>query len=279
MTSTTPTTAPTADLAGWTQKSFTAAGITHDCFEKAPVGGGPGVVLIPEIPGMAPEVMGMAQHLVDNGFSVVIPSLFGQPGRAVSAAYMASTIPKLCISKEFRAFATNAQRPVTAYLRALASDLNARTPGAGVGVVGMCFSGGFSLATAVDDAVVAAVASQPSVPFPLGAARKRDPGMSPEEFDALARRTASGEVCLLGLRFSEDKAAPAERFVTLKARLGDRFEVIELDSSKGNSGGFSSSAHCVITREVREEPANEAFSARERVVSFLRENVTGAARQ
>lgn len=41
-------TAPEADLTGWTAAPFTADGMTHDVYHK---GEGPGVVLIPEMPG------------------------------------------------------------------------------------------------------------------------------------------------------------------------------------------------------------------------------------
>ena len=37
------------------------------------------------------------------------------------------------------------------FLRALARDLHASTPGKGVGVIGQCFTGGFALAAAVDE--------------------------------------------------------------------------------------------------------------------------------
>ena len=40
----------------------------------------------------------------------------------------------------------------------------------------------------------------------------------------------------MGLRFSEDQMLPGERFKTLKDRLGDAFEVIEIDSGPGNPG-------------------------------------------
>ena len=50
-----------------------------------------------------------------------------------------------CVAKEFAAFATNADRPIAHYLRALARDLNEKTPGKGVGVIGQCFTGGFAL--------------------------------------------------------------------------------------------------------------------------------------
>ena len=66
------------------------------------------------------------------------------------------------------ALALGAERPFSRWLRALAADLAARTPGPGVGVIGMCFTGGFALAAAVDDSVLASVLSQPSLPFPTG---------------------------------------------------------------------------------------------------------------
>ena len=49
---------------------------------------------------------------------------------------------------------------------------------------------------------------------------------------------------------------PGERFKTLKDRLGDAFEVIEIDSSRGNPHGFGPLAHSVLTREVREVEGN-----------------------
>jgi hypothetical protein len=73
----------------------------------------------------------------------------------------------------------------------------------------------------------------------------------------------------MGLRFSEDKMAPGERFVTLKQRLGDAFEVIELDSGPGNQHGFGKMAHSVLTDEVREVDGHPAYEARKRVVEFL----------
>jgi dienelactone hydrolase len=266
------TTAPVSDLTGWVKAPFTGAGITYDCFEK---GSGPGVVLIPEVPGITPQVLGLAEHLVQEGFTVVVPSPFGEPGHPMTGGYTLRTVLRLCVSAEFRAFAINVHRPITDFFRAVAADLAARTPGPGVGVIGMCFTGGFALAAAVDDSVLASVISQPGVPFPVSRARRLDATVSPEEFDRIAERADDGAVCALGLRFSEDGTAPRERFDTIKRRLGDAFEIIELDSSSGNPDGFSSRAHSVLTGEVRENPANAAFDARRRTVEFLRERIGG----
>ncbi|HET7073833.1 MAG TPA: dienelactone hydrolase family protein [Mycobacterium sp.] len=259
-------TAPEADLSGWSAAPFSDGGYTHDVYRK---GAGPGVLLIPELPGITPGVLGLGDHLVDNGFTVAIPSLFGEPAKPVTNRYVTAAIARACVAREFAAFATNRQRPVSLFLRGLARDLNASTPGKGVGVIGQCFTGGFALAAAVDDSVLAPVLSQPSAPFPLGDARRRDPGLSESELATVADRCANDGLCALGLRFSEDWKAPRERFATLKARLGDAFEVIEIDSGPGNAGGFDKSAHSVLTEEVREVDGQPAYEARKRVVEFL----------
>jgi dienelactone hydrolase len=264
-------TAPEADLSGWSAAPFTGGGYTHDVYRR---GAGPGVVLIPEIPGIHPGVLALGNHLVDNRFTVAIPSLFGEPGKSATAGYVAAAIARACVAREFAAFATNKQRPVSLFLRALARDLNASTPGKGVGVIGQCFTGGFALAAAVDDSVLAPVLSQPSVPFPLGSARRRDPGLSESELTTVADRCTNEGLCAMGLRFSEDAMSPRDRFTALKERLGDAFEVIEIDSRPGNEYGFGKMAHSVLTLEVREVDGQPAYEARKRVVEFLTARLT-----
>jgi dienelactone hydrolase len=264
-------TAPESDLTGWTVSPFSAAGYTHDVYRR---GEGPGVVLIPEMPGLHPGVLALGNHLVDNGFTVAAPSLFGTPGAPAMRPGAVPVMLRGCVAKEFAGFATNADRPVAHYLRALARDLNEKTPGKGVGVIGQCFTGGFALAVAVDDSVLAPVMSQPSLPFPLTPKQRRDPGLSEGELKVIERRAADEGLCAMGLRFSEDPLVPAERFKTLKDRLGDAFEVIEISSKKGNEHGFGKMAHSVLTLEVREQETHPAYAARKRVVEFLTERLT-----
>ena len=267
-------TAPVGTLDGWAASPFTSGDITHDVYER---GSGPGVILVPEVPGMTPEVLGLADHLVESGFTVAVPSPFGTPGAEGDGAAVLRVLPRLCVSREFRAFATEVRRPFTDWLRALAADLATRTPGPGVGVIGMCFTGGFALAAAVDGSVVASVVSQPGVPFAVGRARSVNAGLSSADLQLVAERAERGEVCALGLRFSQDAAVPRARFETLRRRLGDAFEVIELDSAPGNPGGFSRSAHSVLTGEVRDRAGHPALAARTRVVEFLRERLASPA--
>ena len=78
---------------------FTGGGYTHDVYRK---GAGLGVVLIPEIPGIHPGVLALGNHLVDGGFTVAIPSLFGTPGRPVSVGYALPTIARACVARGSR---------------------------------------------------------------------------------------------------------------------------------------------------------------------------------
>ena len=68
-------------LAGWARAPFTAAGLTRDVYRR---GSGPGVVVIHEIPGITPKVAQFANDVVDAGFTVVMPSLVGTPGKELS---------------------------------------------------------------------------------------------------------------------------------------------------------------------------------------------------
>jgi dienelactone hydrolase len=262
---------PAADvLQGWASAPFTAAGVTHDVYTR---GSGPGVVLLPEIPGMTPQVMGLANHLVDAGFTVAVPSLFGEPGRPLSGGYALRTIAKACITREFAAFARNAERPIAEYVRALARDLHGRVGGRGVGVIGMCFSGGFALASAVEPAVLAAVGSQPSVPFPVSRGHKRDLGMSEREQTVVAERVRDDGLCLVGLRFSEDAASPADRFAELGKAFGPGWRAIPLNSKPGNPDGIGKREHSVLTSADVEKPGHPTKRARAEITELLRERL------
>jgi dienelactone hydrolase len=178
----------------------------------------------------------------------------------------------VCISREFAAFARRADRPVAEFVRALARSLHADVGGPGVGVIGMCFTGGFALAAAVEPAVLAPVASQPSVPFPLGS-RKTDVGMSDRERDAVVRRVREDGLCALGLRFSEDRVSPRARFDRLAALLGDGWRVIEIDSSPGNPHGIGRHEHSVLTSHDVGTRGHPVTDARNEALAFLRERL------
>ena len=70
--------------------------------------------------------------------------------------------------------------------------------------------------------------------------------------------------------------SPGARFKTLKDRLGDAFEVIEIDSKKGNAHGIGRMAHSVLTDQVREVDGHPAYEARKRVVEFLTQRLAAS---
>jgi dienelactone hydrolase len=257
-------------LEGFRTSSFTADGATRPVHE---IGTGPAVIVIAEIPGITPEVAGFARRVADAGMTAVLPELFGEPGRPLSGAYAGRVFFRACIAREFATLALNRTSPVTAWLRALARDAHTRCGDPGVGVVGMCFTGGFALGMMLDDDVVAPVLSQPSLPFPIGRRRKAAVGVSDTDFQRVKERVASG-VCVLGLRFTADIAVPAERFETLRRELGDGFVAVEIDSSPGNPYGIPRRAHSVLTNDLVDEPGHPTRVALDRVLEFLRERLT-----
>ena len=242
---------PVADLDRWTRGTFTADGVTHPTYRR---GTGPGVILVHELPGISPEVIVFADEVVDAGFTVVMPHLFGTPGASLSVRTIATTLPRVCVNREFNKLAVGKTSPVATWLRALARDLHAELGGVGVGALGMCFTGGFALAMMVDPAVAAPVVAQPSLPFPIGKARADDLNLSPADLAAVKARAAAG--CpVLGVKYAEDGGS-GTRFDRLDRELGPAFRRIELEG-KG---------HATLTVHRQQRAVDE-------VLAFFRERL------
>ncbi len=253
-------------LEGFERSTFTAEGTTRTVYRT---GTGPAVVVISEMPGITPNVARFARLVAGIGCTAVMPHLFGEDGRPPSGGYTLSSLATVCISREFALLALGRTSPVTTWLRALARDEHDRCGGPGVGAIGMCLTGGFALAMMVDEVVVAPVLSQPSLPIPLGASRRRAIGISEEDTRRVVERVAAG-TCVLGLRFSGDKTSPPERFETLRALLGDGFVGVELDSSPGNPYGHRKAAHSVLTEDLDDRPGTPTREALDRVLDLFR---------
>jgi dienelactone hydrolase len=246
-------------LAGFIKGTFTHDGATKDVYR---MGEGPAVIVISEIPGITPAVAGFAEKVAAIGCTAVMPSLFGTPGKEMSMPYAMRSLVGNCVSKEFMAFTKGKTSPVTVWLRALAKQEHERCGGPGVGVVGMCFTGGFALAMMVDPFVLAPVLSQPSLPIVLPWKKENasDLGISDGDLAAVKDRCAAeDDLCVLGLRFTNDKLAPGARFRRLEKELGDSFVGVEIDSSPGNAGGYETSAHSVLTEHLVPEALDQVL--------------------
>ena len=255
-------------LDGFESTTFEFDGTTRDVLRR---GSGPAVIVIAEMPGITPGVLAFARRVVDVGCTAVLPSLFGTPGKAIGAGYALSSLGPACVSREFTTMALKKTSPVTSWLLALSREEHARCGGPGVGVVGMCFTGGFALGMMVDDAVIAPVLSQPSLPFAIGKARSADVGVSDADLDRVKQRCeADPSLCLLGLRFTDDRTSPHGRFATLERALGDSFVGVEIDSSSGNPYGHPRTAHSVLTENLIDEPGQPTHDALQQVLDLFR---------
>jgi dienelactone hydrolase len=243
----------TAVLDGWVDGTFGHDGLVRATYRK---GSGPAVIVIHEIPGITPAVIRFAEDVVGGGFTVVMPLLVGEAGRDMSAPYIARSIAKVCVAKEFTTWARNQTSPIVGWLTALARQLQAECGGPGVGAVGMCFSGGFALAMLVDDATVAPVCSQPSLPFAVGTDRRSDLNLSPEDL-ARVRERVHGGCEVLALQFEGDRAV-GDRLGAMRRALGPNVLTVELAPPAGVKR-----PHSVLT-EHRDEPSVD------RVLAFLR---------
>lgn len=266
--------APRGDLSTFAKAAFGHGGHEHPVYRK---GSGPAVVVITEMPGISPQVLGFADRVVDLGCSVALPDLFGTAGREPTAGgtlamtrYTLGSLLHVCISREFTLFAAGKSSPVVDWLRALARAEHERCGGPGVGAVGMCFTGGFALAMATDPVVLAPVLSQPSLPMGITRKHRASIDCSTAELDTVAGRCAADGLRVIGLRFDGDPFVPPERFQFLRDRLGDGFVAVELKQSDGHPDGPLKKSHSVLTGALIDEPGQPTRAALDQVLELFR---------
>lgn len=259
-------------LGGFETFDFRQGVWTRPVFRR---GGGPAVIVIHEIPGLHPLVIRFAKRLVDAGFTVYLPSLFGEPGRPVDTAYaLKSFASVLCIRREFDLWSADRSSPIVDWLRALARRAHKECGGKGVGAIGMCLTGNFALAMMTEPKVIAPVLAEPSLPLPIGAARRAALGISPQELACAKRRSREENLSILALRFRDDPYVPPERFDRLRAEFGERLEAIELDPASA-APNAPKPAHSVLTVHLRDDdPAGETRRAEARVIDFFRQRLS-----
>nr|MBA3283361.1 dienelactone hydrolase [Acidimicrobiia bacterium] len=212
------------------------------------------------------------------GCTAVLPHLFGVPGKdpspggAVSLPglnhYVSSLVPA-CVSREFTTLAVGKTSPVVTWLRALAASEHERCGGPGVGAVGMCFTGGYALAMAADDRLLAPVLSQPSMPLGITRKQKHNIDISSEDLAKVKDRCANQGLEVIGLRFKGDRLVPGERFEFLREQLGDAFIGVELDDADANPVA-ALSPHSVLTEHLVDEPGSATRAALDQVLDLFR---------
>jgi len=252
-------------LPDFTSFAFTHAGRQRTIYRN---GEGPAVLIMHEVPGISAEVVRFARRVVDAGFTVFMPHLFGPVGIKTTPFNRLPELLRICISREFHVLAENRSSPIADWLRALARHIHEKMGGRGIGVVGMCVTGNFALTLTLDPWVVAPVMGHPSLPLPITRAKAAAVHVTPETFANARRRTTEEGLKVLGVRFHGDTLfCRAARFETLRRELGEGFEAIELPAASAKPQ--PEPPHSVLTIGLIDRAGEPTHEAVERLLSFL----------
>jgi len=243
-------------LSDWEKSEFSTTEVdgkplAHDVYTK---GTGPVVLIIQELPGIGTETRRLADKLIAAGFTVVLPHLFGPIGRLSMVGNLARVF---CMRREFSLFAKHRTSPVVNWLRALCKDLKAQHQIEGVGVIGMCLTGNFAISLMADEAVLGAVASQPSLP--LGSNPSLH--MSPDDIHEI-RGAIDKKGAMHAYRFAGDKLCTPTKFESLNTAFNDDAERIKLTHVEG-------SKHSLLTVHFIDEAGSPTSEALGEVISYF----------
>jgi dienelactone hydrolase len=264
-------------------EDFDPRAITLDGITKVVhvAGSGPAVIVMTEMPGISPHVARFSRWVRDAGFTVYMPSLFGRDGAVPGVEEGTATFRRVCVSAEFRAFAANQSSPVTVWLRALARLAHEECAGPGVGAIGMCFTGNFALTMMLEQAMLAPVLCQPSLPLDDPAGLE----ITPEELAAVRARLEREDLTVMAYRFQGDRFCQAERFAAYSQALGERFVGRVLPDSAANieAPPFFEAVvgrpHSVVTAHLIDEQGQPTIAARDEILAFFAERLlTSGAR-
>ena len=217
-------------------------------------GEGAPVVLMQELPGIGRQTLRLGEELVNAGFSVWIPHLLGPLGKTDLPG---NALRLFCMRREFALFAAGKTSPVTAWLAALCARAKAATGAKGVGTIGMCLTGNFAISLMAEDAVLAGVASQPSMPLLKSQALH----MSANEIEAV-RRALDTKGPMLAYRFEKDALCRAAKFEVLARAFNADAERIRLTTLPGPG-------HSVLTLDFVDEAGHPTRAALDEVIRYF----------
>ncbi len=231
---------------------------------------GPAVIVVHEVYGFTETHARLCRWIAEAGFRVFSPILFGRPDASNPEKQSLARIAGLCVSREITLFAQHRSSPVVDWLRGLARTVHGECGGAGVGVVGMCLTGGFALSMAVEPAVLCPVMAQPGLPATKPAAID----ISRTELDAVRARVRDEGLEVRGYRFAGDTICRAARFETLASELGPGFAATTLPDAAGNPASPMAQAgkppHSVFTGDLIDAPGEPTRAAVDEIIGFFR---------
>jgi dienelactone hydrolase len=210
-------------------------------FEIHHKGEGPPILILQELPGVGKETFALADRLIDAGFSVYLPNLIGRFGQAGPLWAVVNGAKLFCVRREFNMFLAGEQSPVAAWMRAACAEISERNDGARLGVIGMCLTGSFVIPLMAEDAVTAAVASQPALPM-----RKATELHMSQDDVAVAKAAMEQKGSALAMRYEDDRFSTAEHFAAFERAFGDLVETVVYPSGKRGD-------HSLLTLDFSEQ--------------------------
>jgi dienelactone hydrolase len=230
---------------------------THDVYER---GSGAPVVLIQELPGIGVETLQLADELINAGFHVVMPHLFGPIGKTSIGANL---LRVFCMRREFHLFQANRTSPIVDWLKALCREVKSVHSSKGVGVIGMCLTGNFAISLMADDSVLAAVASQPAMPFgKMSALHMSDSDL------AAVKQGIDNSAPMKAFRFEADPMCSAAKFASIDANLNtDDSTRVELHTLPGKG-------HSVLTLDFVDEAGHPTRTALDDILVYFHRQLT-----
>ena len=128
----------------------------------------------------------------------------------------------------------------------------------GVATIGMCLTGNFAISLMADDAVLAGVASQPSLPI----FDQKALHMSPADVQEVrAKLDRAGP--MKAYRYECDKLCTAEKFDAIRAAFNDDKERVELGTIPGPG-------HSVLTIDFADDEGNPRHDKFDEIVAYFR---------
>jgi dienelactone hydrolase len=249
-------------------------GTTHPVYYA---GAGAPVIVLHEVLGLSPPCVAFANRLIQRGFRVYLPHLFGE---ANTEGSFVPNYGRLCISREFNRLRSGESAPISEWVRSLANVVSKDNGGTLVGAIGMCVTGGIVIPLVLDPTVNAVVSAQPAIPIPMPlvskASTRRGIQVSDAVLDEIVKTTNQSDNVILGLRFSTDWKCPKERFQRLERTLGSRFEQIEI-KVPDKAHGLKGHPHSVLTYDYDDADGHPTRKAFERVVTYLHERLAVGA--
>ncbi len=230
--------------------------ISHNVYHK---GKGAPVVLIQELPGIGQETLSLAKKLIDAGHTVFMPHLFGPIGKTSLGGNL---LRVFCMRKEFSLFSANKTSPIVDWLKALCQKVKQDTGAKGVGAIGMCLTGNFAISLIADDSVLAAVSSQPAMPF-----HKQDAlHMSEDEVQAV-KSALDSKKPMKAYRFEGDKLSTEKKFQCIHQAFNDDRERVQCNVLPGDG-------HSVLTLDFVDEEGHPTSDALKEILGYFREALT-----